>query len=60
LYVAVSRATARKSIKVLSLPPNAEAEEEEARRQEQKNAKKNAKGMGKKMMCSKSKKEYYQ
>jgi ATP-dependent DNA helicase PIF1 len=40
LYVAMSRAIARKSIKILSLSPNAEAEEEEARRQEHKNAKK--------------------
>jgi ATP-dependent DNA helicase PIF1 len=32
LYVAMSRATARTNIKILALPPNAVAEEEEARR----------------------------
>jgi ATP-dependent DNA helicase PIF1 len=36
----MSRATARTNIKILALPPNAEAEEEEARRQEEKDAKK--------------------
>jgi ATP-dependent DNA helicase PIF1 len=34
------RATARTNIKILALLPNAEAEEEEARRQEEKDAKK--------------------
>ena len=46
LYVAMSRATARTNIKIIALPLNAEAEEEEARRQEKKNAK-NAKKKGK-------------
>jgi hypothetical protein len=47
LYVAMSRATNRTNIKILALPPNAEAEEEEARRLENKDAKKKAKGKGK-------------
>jgi ATP-dependent DNA helicase PIF1 len=59
LYVAMSRATARMNIKILTLPPNAEAEEEEARRQEKKDANKTAKGKGKKMTWSKNRKEYY-
>jgi ATP-dependent DNA helicase PIF1 len=59
LYVAMSRAIARKSIKILSLSPNAEAEEEEARRQEHKNAKKRMPRARVKKMCSKNKKEYY-
>jgi ATP-dependent DNA helicase PIF1 len=40
----MSRATNRTNIKILALPPNAEAEEEEARRQENRDAKKKAKG----------------
>jgi ATP-dependent DNA helicase PIF1 len=47
LYVAISRATARTNIKILALPPNVVAEEEEARTQEEKDAKKKAKGKGK-------------
>jgi ATP-dependent exoDNAse (exonuclease V) alpha subunit len=47
LYVAMSRGTNRTNIKILALPPNAEAEEEEARRQENKDAKKKATGKGK-------------
>jgi ATP-dependent DNA helicase PIF1 len=43
----MSRATNRTNIKILILPPNAEAEEEEARRQENKDAKKKAKSKGK-------------
>jgi ATP-dependent DNA helicase PIF1 len=46
LYVAMSRATARKNIKILALPPNTVVEEE-ARRNEEKDAKKKAKGNGK-------------
>ena len=46
LYVAMSRAIARTNIKILALPSNAEAEEEEARRQEMKDAKKRVKGKG--------------
>jgi ATP-dependent DNA helicase PIF1 len=46
LYVAISRATARMNIKILALPPNVVAEEE-ARRKEEKDAKKKAKGKGK-------------
>jgi ATP-dependent DNA helicase PIF1 len=53
----MSIATARTNIKILALPPNAEAKEEEARRQEMKDAKKRAKGKGKKMAWSKNKKE---
>jgi ATP-dependent DNA helicase PIF1 len=56
LYVAMSRATARTNIKILALPPNAEAEEEEARRQEEKDAKK-ANDKGKKIAWSDNKKE---
>jgi ATP-dependent DNA helicase PIF1 len=44
LYVAMSRATARTNIKILTLPPNVEAEEEQARRKEEKDSKKNGKG----------------
>jgi hypothetical protein len=46
LYVAMSIATARTNIKILALLPNAEAKEEEARRQEMKDAKKEGKGQG--------------
>jgi hypothetical protein len=46
LYIAMSRATARTNIKILTLPPNAEAEDEEARSQEMKDAKKEGKGQG--------------
>jgi ATP-dependent DNA helicase PIF1 len=52
----MSRATARTNIKILALPPNAEAEEEEARRQEEKDAKK-ANDKGKKIAWSDNKKE---
>ena len=44
LCVAMSRAMSRTNIKILALPPNAEAQEEEANKIEKKNAKKNAKG----------------
>ena len=44
LYVAMSRATLRTNIKILALPPDAEAQEEEAKKIEKKNAKKNAEG----------------
>jgi ATP-dependent DNA helicase PIF1 len=44
LYVAMSRATSRTNIKILALPPDAEAQEEEAKKIEKKNAKKNAEG----------------
>ena len=43
LYVAMSRATSRTNIKILALPPDADAQEE-AKKMEKKNAKKNAKG----------------
>jgi ATP-dependent DNA helicase PIF1 len=43
----MSRATNRTNIKILALPSNAEAEEEEARGQENKDAKKKAKDKGK-------------
>jgi ATP-dependent DNA helicase PIF1 len=44
----MSRATARTNIKILALPPNAEVEEEQARRQEEKDAKKRVNSKGKK------------
>jgi len=43
LYVAMSRATSRTNIKILALPPDADAQEE-AKKMEKKNAKKNAEG----------------
>ena len=43
LYVVMSRATSRTNIKILALPPDAEAQEE-AQKIEKKNAKKNADG----------------
>ena len=48
LYVAMSRATSRTNIKILALPPDAEAQEEEAKKIEKKNTKKNAEGKNKK------------
>ena len=42
LYVAMSRATSRTNIKILALPPDAEAQEEEVKKIKKKNAKKNA------------------
>ena len=47
LYVAMSRATSRTNIKILALPPDADAQEEEAKKMEKKNAKKNAEGKNK-------------
>ena len=47
LYVAMSRAMSRTNIKILALPPNAEAQEEEAKKIEKKIAKKNAEGKNK-------------
>jgi ATP-dependent DNA helicase PIF1 len=44
LYVAMSRATSRTNIKILALPPDADAQEEEAKKMEKKNAKKNTDG----------------
>ena len=44
LCVAMSRAMSRTNIKILALPPDAEAQEEEAKKIEKKNAKKNAEG----------------
>jgi ATP-dependent DNA helicase PIF1 len=44
LYVAMSRATSRTNIKILALPLDADAQEEEAKKMEKKNAKKNADG----------------
>ena len=38
------RATSRTNIKILALPPDAEAQEEEAKKIDKKNAKKNAEG----------------
>ena len=42
LYVAMSRATSRTNIKIIALLPDVEAQEEEAKKIEKKNAKKNA------------------
>ena len=42
LYVAMSRATSRTNIKIIALPPDAEAQEKEAKKIEKKNTKKNA------------------
>ena len=44
LYVAMSRATSRTNIKILALSPDAEAQEEEAKKIEMKNTKKNVEG----------------
>ena len=44
LYVAMSRAMSRTNIKILAIPPDADAQEEEAKKMEKKNAKKNAEG----------------
>jgi len=43
----MSRATSRTNIKILALPPDAEAQEEESKKIEKKNAKKNAEGKNK-------------
>ncbi|RLM73174.1 ATP-dependent DNA helicase PIF1-like [Panicum miliaceum] len=56
LYVAMSRATTRTHIKILALPPNAEAEEEDAKREEKKIAKKKGKGQGNQKDVPKKKK----
>jgi ATP-dependent DNA helicase PIF1 len=40
----MSRATSRTNIKILALPLDADAQEEEAKKMEKKNAKKNADG----------------
>ena len=48
LYVAMSRATSRANIKILALSPDADAQEEVAKKTEKKNAKKNGE---KKRMC---------
>ena len=42
LYVVMSRDTSRMNIKNLALPPDADAQEEEAKKMKKKNAKKNA------------------
>ena len=44
LYVVMSRATSRTNIKILALPLDAVAQEEEAKKIEKKSAKKNAEG----------------
>ena len=44
LYVAIYRTTSRTNIKMLALPPDADAQEEEAKKMEKKNAKKNVEG----------------
>jgi ATP-dependent DNA helicase PIF1 len=40
----MSRATSRTNIKILALPPDADAQEEEVKKMEKKNAEKNAGG----------------
>ena len=40
----MSRATSRANIKILALPPDAEAQEEEAKKIDKKNTKKNVEG----------------
>jgi ATP-dependent DNA helicase PIF1 len=40
----MSRATSRTNIKILALPPDAESQEEEAKKKEKKNARKNVEG----------------
>jgi ATP-dependent DNA helicase PIF1 len=57
LYVAMSRATLRANIKILALPPDADAQEEEAKNIEKKNAKKNAEGKTNKNMSNKKGKD---
>uniref|UniRef100_K4AHH8 Uncharacterized protein n=1 Tax=Setaria italica TaxID=4555 RepID=K4AHH8_SETIT len=42
----MSRATARTNIKILALPPNAEADEEHTKRKEKKKASKKVNGQG--------------
>jgi ATP-dependent DNA helicase PIF1 len=60
LYVSMSRdTTSRTNIKILTLPPNAVAEEEEARRQEEKDAKRKQRARVNRMIRSKNKKENY-
>ena len=44
LYIAMSRAMSKTNIKILALPPDAEAQEEEAKKIEMKNTKKNIEG----------------
>jgi ATP-dependent DNA helicase PIF1 len=51
----MSRATSRTNIKILALPPDAEAQEEDAKKMEKKNAKKNY--VGKKPKNALNKKE---
>uniref|UniRef100_K3XRZ7 ATP-dependent DNA helicase n=1 Tax=Setaria italica TaxID=4555 RepID=K3XRZ7_SETIT len=46
LYVAMSRATARTNIKILALPPNAKADEEQTKKKEKKTANKKVNGQG--------------
>ncbi|XP_004980257.1 ATP-dependent DNA helicase PIF1 [Setaria italica] len=46
LYVAMSRATARTNIKILALPSNTEADEEQTKKKEKKTANKKVNGQG--------------
>ena len=43
LYVAISRATSRKNIKILAKPPNSVEEDDEPKKSEKKKGKKNGK-----------------
>ena len=49
LYVAMSRATSRKNIKILAKPPNAVEEDDEPKKSEKKKGKKNGKKKIKRM-----------
>ena len=51
----MSRATSRTNIKILALPPDADAQEEEAKKMEKKNAKKNAEKKNKNALNKKDK-----
>ena len=51
----MSRATSRTNIKILALPLDVEAQEEEAKKIEKKNAKKNVKGKNKNVSNKKDK-----
>jgi ATP-dependent DNA helicase PIF1 len=58
LYIAISRATTRTNIKILTLPPNVVAEKE-ARRRKRKMQKRKQRARVNRMIRSKNKKEYY-
>jgi ATP-dependent DNA helicase PIF1 len=57
LYVAMSRATSRTNIKIIALPHDANAQEEETKKMEKKNGKKNAGGEKRKNVSNKKHKD---